>query len=88
MATYIAEADSYAGFGSTGKYFAYFGLVAGAIALTGWAAMHGRLPGLQPADAGDQLLIAAMVWIGGGLAAIMAVVVLGSLMLSSKSRGR
>ena len=87
MATYIAEADSYAGFGSTGKYFGYFGLVAGAVGLTGWAAMHGHLPGLQPADAGDQLLIAAMAWIGGGLAAIMAVAVLGSLMLSSKSRG-
>ncbi len=73
MATYIAEADSYAGFGSTGKYFGYFGLVAGAVGLTGWAAMHGHLPGLQPVDAGDQLLIVAMAWIGGGVAAVMAI---------------
>ena len=87
MATYIADVDSYAGFGSTGKYFGYFGLVAGAVGLTGWAAMHGHLPGLQPVDASDELLIAAMAWIGGGLAAIMAAATLGSLMLSSKSRG-
>jgi hypothetical protein len=87
MARYIAEADSYAGFGSTGKFFGYFGLVAGAVGLTGWTAIHGQLPGLKPADAADQLLIAAMMWIGCGLAAIMAVAVLGSLMLSSKSRG-
>jgi hypothetical protein len=87
MATYIAEADSYAGFGSTGKYFGYFGLAAGAVGLTGWAAMHGHLPGLQPADAGDQLLLLAMEWIGSGLFVVMAVGVLGSLLLSSKSRG-
>ena len=87
MATYIAEADSYAGFGSTGKYFGYFGLAAGLVSMTGWALMHGHLPGLQPADVGDQLLLVAMEWIGGGLFAIMAVAVLGSLMLSGKSRG-
>jgi hypothetical protein len=87
MATYIAEADSYVGFGSTGKHFGYFGLAAGAVGLIGWAALHGHLPGLQPADAGDQLLIVAMMWIGGGLAAIMTIATLGSLMLSSKSRG-
>ena len=87
MGRYIAEADSYAGFGSTGKYFGYFGLVAGAVGLTGWAAIDGQLPGLKPADPGDQLMIAAMMWVGGGLAAIMAVTVLGSLILSSKSRG-
>ena len=85
MATYIAEADSYAGFGSTGKNFGYFGLVAGAVGLTGWAAMHGHLPGLQPADAGSQLMLTAMEWIGGGVFGLMAVAVLGSLMLSSKS---
>jgi hypothetical protein len=87
MATYIAEADSYAGFRSTGKYFGYFGLVAGAVGLTGWAAMHGHLPGLQPADAGGQLMLVAMAWVGCGLFGLMAVAVLGSLMLSSKSRG-
>jgi hypothetical protein len=87
MATYIAEADSYAGFSSTGKYFGYFGLVAGAVGMTGWAAIHGQIPGLEPAEPGDQLLITAMMWIGGGLAAIMAVAALGSLILSSKSRG-
>jgi hypothetical protein len=87
MATYIAEADSYAGFGSTGKYFGYFGLAAGAISLTGWAAMHGHLPALHPADVGNQLLLVAMQWIGGGLFALMAFAVLGSLMLSGKSRG-
>lgn len=87
MATYVAEVDSYAGFGSTGKYFGYFGLAAGAVGLTGWAAMHQHLPSLQPADASGQLLIAAMMWIGGGLAAIMAAATIGSLMLSRRSRG-
>jgi hypothetical protein len=87
MATYVAESDSYAGFGSTGKYFAYFGLAAGAVGFTGWSAMHGLLPGLRPADAGSQLLIAAMTWIGCGVAALMAIAVIGSLMLSGKSRG-
>jgi hypothetical protein len=87
MATYVAEADSYAGFGSTGKYFAYFGLAAGALGMTGWAAMHGHLPGLRPTEASDQLLIAAMTWIGCGLAAIMAIATVGSLIVSDKSRG-
>jgi len=87
MATYVAESDSYAGFRSTGQYFGYFGLAAGAVGLTGWAAMHGRLPGLRSIDAGSQLMLMAMEWIGGGLAALMAVCVLGSLLLSSKSRG-
>ena len=87
MATYIAERDSYAGFGSTGKYFGYFGLAAGAVCLTGWAAIHGHLPAAQHADAGGQLLLFAMEWIGGGLFGLMAVCVLGSLLLSNKSRG-
>jgi hypothetical protein len=86
MATYIAESDDYAGW-STGRNFGYFGLAAGAVWLTGWAAMHGHLPTLQPEDAGSQLMLFAMEWIGGGLFALMAVVVLVSLMLSSKSRG-
>jgi hypothetical protein len=87
MAIYLAESDSYAGFGSTGKYFAYFGLAAGAVALTGWAALDGHLSGAQAADAGSQLMFAAMEWIGGGLFGLMAVVVCGSVMVSSKSRG-
>jgi hypothetical protein len=87
MATYVSESDSYAGFGSTGKYFGYFGLAAGAVGLTGWAAMHGMLPGLRPADAGSQLLIAAMAWIGCGVFVLMMICVLGSLMLSGKARG-
>ena len=87
MATYVTESDSYAGFGSTGKYFLYFGLAAGAVGLTGWASMHGLLPGLRPADAASQLFIVAMAWIGGGVFALMMIGVLGSLMLSSKSRG-
>jgi hypothetical protein len=87
MAIYIAESDSYAGFGSTGKYFLYFGLAAGAVGLTGWASMHGMLPGLRPVDAGSQLMLLAMEWIGCGLFVLMMIGVLGSLMLSSKSRG-
>ena len=87
MATYIAEADSYAGFGSTGKYFGYFALAAGAVGLTGWAAVHGHLAVLHPADAGDQLFLVAMEWIGSGLFILLAIAVLGSLTLSSKSRG-
>jgi hypothetical protein len=87
MATYVAESDSYAGFGSTGQYFGYFGLAAGAVALTGWAALHAHLPGWRPTDASSQLMLMAMEWVGGGLFGLMAVVVLGSLMLSNKSRG-
>jgi hypothetical protein len=87
MATYVAEGDSYAGFGSTGQYFGYFGLAAGAVALTGWAALHAHLPGWRSADAGSQLMLMAMEWIGGGLFVLMTVCVIGSLMLSNKSRG-
>jgi hypothetical protein len=87
MATYVAEGDSYAGFGSTGKSFLYFGLAAGAVGLTGWASMHGLLSGLRPADAGSQLFVVAMAWIGGGVFALMMIGVLGSLMLSNKARG-
>lgn len=87
MATYAVESDSYAGFGSTGKYFLYFGLAAGVVGATGWASMHGLLPGLRQADAGSQLFVVAIAWIGGGLAVLMGVALLGSLMLSSKSRG-
>jgi hypothetical protein len=87
MATYIAEADSYAGFGSTGKYFGYFGLAAGALGLAGWAILHRHRLGWQPGDAADQLMLAAMEWIGGGLFVLMVIGVLGSLVLSCKSRG-
>jgi hypothetical protein len=87
MATYTAQPDTYAGFGSTGKYFGYFALAGGALGLTGWAAIHGHLLGLQPSDAGTQLLLMAMEWIGTGLFVIMALAVLGSIQLSSRSRG-
>ena len=86
MATYVAESDTYAGW-STGRNFGYFGLAAGSVWLMGWAAMHGHLPALLPADAGGQLMLFAMEWIGGGIFGLMAVCVLGSLMLSNKSRG-
>ena len=57
MATYTADDDTYAGFNSTGKYFGYFGLAAGAVGITGWAAMHGHLPGLKPAGFYSQNLV-------------------------------
>ena len=87
MTTFTAEDDTYAGFDGTGKYFGYFGLAAGAVGMTGWAAIHGHLPGLKPADAVDQFFLAAMEWIGIGLFVILGVATLGSLILSSKSRG-
>jgi len=87
MATYIVERDSYAGFGSTGKYFGCFGLAGAAAALTAWAGLHGHLHGSPPTYAGSQLMLLAMQWIGGGLFGLMAVVVLGSLVLSNKARG-
>lgn len=87
MATYTADDDTYAGFNSTGKYFGYFGLAAGAVGITGWAAMHGHLPGLKPANVDEQLVLAAMEWIGIGLFVILSFAMLGSLILSSKSQG-
>lgn len=87
MATYIAGDDTYAGFASIGRYFGYFGLAAGAIGITGWAAIHGHIPGLKTADTLDQFFLAAMEWIGIGLSVILAAATLGSLNLSSKSRG-
>jgi hypothetical protein len=87
MTTFTAEDDTYAGFDSTGKYFGYFGLAAGAIGITGWAAIHGHLPGVKPADAVDQFFLAAMEWIGFGLFVILGMATLGSLGLSRKSRG-
>ncbi len=87
MTTFTAEDDTYAGFDSTGKYFGYFGLAAGAIGITGWAAIHGHLPGLKPADGVYQFFLAAVEWIGIGLFAILGIATLGSLGLSRKSRG-
>jgi hypothetical protein len=87
MSTFTAADDTYAGFDSTGKYFGYFGLAAGAIGITGWAAVHGHLPGLKHVDAGDLFFLAAMEWIGTGLFVILGVATLGSLIASSKSRG-
>ena len=55
--------------------------------MTGWAAIHGHLPGLKPADALVQFVLAAMEWIGIGLFAILGIATLGSLISSSKSRG-
>ncbi len=87
MTTYIAVDDTYAGFNSTGKYFGYFGLAAGAVGLAGWAAIHGHLPGVKPADVMDQFFLAAMEWIGIGLFVFLGAATLGSIILSSKSRG-
>jgi len=86
MAAYVAESDTFAGW-STGRNFGYFGLLGGAVGLTGWAALHGRLPGLMPTAASDQLFLWGMEWVGGGLFALMAIAVLGSLIRSSQSRG-
>jgi hypothetical protein len=86
MATYVAESDTYAGW-STGRNFGYFGLVAGAVALAGWAWMYGHLHGFEPANLSDQLFIAAMTWIGGGVFAVMSLCVYGSILLSGRSRG-
>lgn len=87
MATYIAENDTYGGFDSGGKYFGYFALAAAAIGLTGWAATHGHLPALKAADILDRFFLVAMQWIGIGLSLLLAVATLGSLILSSESRG-
>jgi hypothetical protein len=87
MSTYFAEDDTYAGFDDAGKYFGYFGLAAGAVALVGWAAIHGHLPGPKPADALGQFFLVAMEWIGTGLFVLLVAAALGSLILSSKSRG-
>jgi hypothetical protein len=87
MATYVVRRDEYAGWDSTGKYFAGFGLAAGLAGLTGWAAIHRHLPGWQPVDAAGQLAAVAMAWVGCGLSAVMAVAALGSLRLSGKARG-
>ena len=87
MATYVAEPDTFAGWSSTGRWFGCAGLVAGAVALFGWGAMHGRFRGWQPVAASDQLFMVAMEWVGGGVFVLMAVCVFGSILLSSRSRG-
>lgn len=84
MTTYVVESDAYAGWGSAGRSFLYAGLVAGAIALVGWAGMHGHL---YDRDSADQLFFAAMAWIGGGVFVVMGTAVLGSIIISTRSRG-
>ena len=79
MATYLAESDSYAGFGSTGTVLRVLrpGGGRGGVDGVGRAA-RASAAAAQAADAGSQLMLVAMEWIGGGLFGLMAVVVLGS----------
>lgn len=87
MATYAVERDDYAGWNGAGRTFALFALVAGAIALLGWASLHGVTYGVKTATPSGQLLLSAMVWVGVGLCGLMTIAFLGSLLLSSKARG-
>jgi hypothetical protein len=72
MANYVALDDDPYSNRSYGRGFAYASLVAGAVGLTGWAAIRGYLPGLRPTGVFGQLLIVAMAWVGCGLFVVMA----------------
>jgi hypothetical protein len=87
MATYAVERDDYAGWSGAGRTFGVFALASGAIALVGWASLHGVTYGVKTATPSGQLLLSAMMWVGIGLCVLMAIAFLGSLMLSSKARG-
>jgi hypothetical protein len=87
MATYVVLNDDPYSNRSQARGFGYAGLLAGAVGLTGWTAMHGYLPGLRPADAFGQLVIVAMAWVGGGLFAVMAICAWVAIDRSAKSRG-
>ena len=87
MATYAVERDDYAGWSGAGRTFGVFALASGAIALIGWASLHGVTYGAKGATPSGQLLLSAMMWVGVGLCVLMAIAFLGSLLLSSKARG-
>ena len=85
MATYVVEKDNYAGW--EGSRFGLAGIVAGAVALLCWTALHHPGYGPRLGDPSDQLFLSAVVWIGGGVFVIMAIAVLGSIQASRQSRG-
>ncbi len=87
MATYAVERDDYAGWSGAGRTFGVFALASGAIALVGWALLHGVTYGVKAATPSGQLLLSAMMWVGVGLCVLMSICVLGSLLSSNKSRG-
>jgi hypothetical protein len=87
MATYLVVPDDYAGWNGAGRNFGYFGLAAGVVALLSEAAIRGYLGRLQPSTSADLLFLAILVWVSCGLFLLMGFCVLGSLMLSSNSRG-
>ena len=87
MTTYLVQPDDYAGWNPTGRNFALAAAAAGIVGLLAWLAAHGRLGALRPTAASDQLFLTALVWLGLGAFALMAVAVLGSLSLSLRSRG-
>jgi len=87
MATYLVVPDDYAGWNPTGRNFALAGVAAGSVGLLSWLSLHGRLGYSQPSAAADQMFLSGLVWLGTGFFCLMAIVTLGSITLTLKSRG-
>ena len=87
MATYLVTPDDYAGWNPTGRHFALISAALGAIGLLSWMALHRHLGAFRPSAASDQLFLEGLVWIGAGGFCLMTLAVLGSIMLSLRSRG-
>lgn len=87
MATYLVEPDDYAGWNPTGRNFALAGVTAGFVGLLSWLSLHGRFGSIHPSAAADQMFLSGLVWLGAGFFCLMAMVTLGSILLSLKSRG-
>ncbi|SNT25562.1 hypothetical protein SAMN05421770_106116 [Granulicella rosea] len=85
MSLYLSDGDSYAGWHSTGRWFAFAGAVAGAAALAGYVFTHGYLAANLPAS--DQMVAFMAQWVGGGFAALMAFAAYGSIGMSREERG-
>jgi hypothetical protein len=84
MSLYVSDGEMYAGW-STGRWFGLAGVVALATAALGFAANHGYIGhALLPSD---QVFAFAAQWIGGGLALLMAIAVLGSIQIQERERG-
>ena len=87
MPTYIAEPDTYAGWDGFGRQLSYCTAASAAITLTCWVAMHGGFGAGFARSASDQLFVSYLLWVSIGFGALATVGVLGSLVLSAKSKG-
>jgi hypothetical protein len=84
MSVFVSDGDPFAGW-KTGRWFGLAGVVAGIVGAIGYSLNHSFLASsLQPSD---QMFAAMIQWVGGGLFALMALCVVGSIKITREQRG-